>query len=282
MRKLISFLINHSPIFVYAFYLVICFVLLFKFNPYQQSVFFSSANEMAGRFYIMTSGITGYFGLQEINRDLQKQNGNLEMELIRLRDEVSRLSGDSLLVRTSADSSLSRYDFQIAQVINNSVFKTHNYITLNKGRKDGIHSEMGVIDQNGIVGIINVVSDHYAVAISLLNPKLRLSCKVKGSNYFGSLVWDGKDPRFAVLEELPRHVKFVKGDTIVTSGYSSVFPEGLMVGTVDGFSKQRNDNFYALTVKLSTDFFRLNDVRILDDKGQKERRILEMEAKKDE
>jgi len=282
MRKLISFLINHSPIFVYAFYLVICFVLLFKFNPYQQSVFFSSANEMAGRFYIMTSGITGYFGLQEINRDLQRQNGNLEMELIRLRDEVSRLSGDSLLVRTSADSSLSRYDFQIAQVINNSVFKTHNYITLNKGRKDGIHSEMGVIDQNGIVGIINVVSDHYAVAISLLNPKLRLSCKVKGSNYFGSLVWDGKDPRFAVLEELPRHVNFVKGDTIVTSGYSSVFPEGLMVGTVDGFSKQRNDNFYALTVKLSTDFFRLNDVRILDDKGQKERRILEMEAKRDE
>lgn len=282
MRKLISFLINHSPIFVYAFYLVICFVLLFKFNPYQQSVFFSSANEMAGRFYIMTSGITGYFGLREINRDLQKQNGNLEMELIRLRDEVSRLSGDTLLIRTSADSVLSRYDFQIAQVINNSVFRTHNYITLNKGRKDGIHSEMGVIDQNGIVGIVNVVSDHYAVAISLLNPKLRLSCKVKGSNYFGSLVWDGKDPRFAVLEELPRHVKFVKGDTIVTSGYSSVFPEGLMVGTVDGFSKQRNDNFYALTVKLSTDFFRLNDVRILDDRGQKERRILEMEAKKNE
>lgn len=282
MRKLISFLINHSPIFVYAFYLVICFVLLFKFNPYQQSVFFSSANEMAGRFYIMTSGITGYFGLREINRDLQKQNGNLEMELIRLRDEVSRLSGDTLLIRTSADSVLSRYDFQIAQVINNSVFRTHNYITLNKGRKDGIHSEMGVIDQNGIVGIVNLVSDHYAVAISLLNPKLRLSCKVKGSNYFGSLVWDGKDPRFAVLEELPRHVKFVKGDTIVTSGYSSVFPEGLMVGTVDGFSKQRNDNFYALTVKLSADFFRLNDVRILDDRGQKERRILEMEAKKDE
>ena len=282
MRKLISFLINHSPIFVYAFYIVICFVLLFKFNPYQQSVFFSSANEMAGRFYIMTSGITGYFGLREINRDLQKQNGNLEMELIRLRDEVSRLSGDTLLIRTSADSVLSRYDFQIAQVINNSVFRTHNYITLNKGRKDGIHSEMGVIDQNGIVGIVNLVSDHYAVAISLLNPKLRLSCKVKGSNYFGSLVWDGKDPRFAVLEELPRHVKFVKGDTIVTSGYSSVFPEGLMVGTVDGFSKQRNDNFYALTVKLSADFFRLNDVRILDDRGQKERRILEMEAKKDE
>lgn len=237
---------------------------------------------MAGRFYTMTSGITGYFGLREINRDLQKQNGNLEMELIRLRDEVRRLSGDSLLIRTAADTAISRYDFQVAQVINNSVVRAHNYITLNKGRKDGIHSEMGVIDQNGIVGIINVVSDHYAVVISLLNPKLRLSCKVKGSNYFGSLVWDGKDPRFAVLEELPRHVQFVKGDTIVTSGYSSVFPEGLMVGTVETFSKQRNDNFYALKVKLSTDFSRLNDVRILDDKGQEERRILEMEATQDE
>lgn len=282
MRKLISFLINHSPIFVYAFYLAICFVLLFKYNAYQQSVFFSSANEMAGRFYTMTSGITGYFGLREINRDLQKQNGNLEMELIRLRDEVRRLSGDSLLIRTAADTAISRYDFQVAQVINNSVVRAHNYITLNKGRKDGIHSEMGVIDQNGIVGIINVVSDHYAVVISLLNPKLRLSCKVKGSNYFGSLVWDGKDPRFAVLEELPRHVQFVKGDTIVTSGYSSVFPEGLMVGTVETFSKQRNDNFYALKVKLSTDFSRLNDVRILDDKGQEKRRILEMEATQDE
>ncbi|MEI3341829.1 MAG: hypothetical protein V8R52_06455 [Coprobacter fastidiosus] len=106
-------MINHSPIFVYAFYLVICFVLLFKFNSYQQSVFFSSANEMAGRFYIMTSGITGYFGLQEINRDLQKQNGNLEMELIRLRDEVSRLSGDSLLVRTAADSSFPDMIFKL-------------------------------------------------------------------------------------------------------------------------------------------------------------------------
>lgn len=128
---------------MYAFYLAICFVLLFKYNAYQQSVFFSSANEMAGRFYTMTSGITGYFGLREINRDLQKQNGNLEMELIRLRDEVRRLSGDSLLIRTAADTAISRYDFQVAQVINNSVVRAHNYITLNKGRKDGIHSEMG-------------------------------------------------------------------------------------------------------------------------------------------
>ncbi|WP_455497172.1 rod shape-determining protein MreC [Coprobacter sp.] len=282
MRKLISFLINHSPIFVYAFYLVVCLILLLKFNPYQQSVFFSSANEMAGRFYAMTNGVTGYFGLREINRDLQKQNGNLEMELIRLREEIIRLGGDSLLIRTSRDSALARYDFQVAQVLSNSISKTRNYITLNKGRADGVRSEMGVIDQNGIVGIVNVVSDHYAVAISLLNPKLRLSCKVKGSSYFGSLVWDGKDARFAVLEELPRHVKFVKGDTIITSGYSSVFPAGLMVGTVEAFSKQKNDNFYALKVKLSTDFSRLNDVRIISDKAQRERRILEMEAKKDE
>ena len=134
------------------------------------------------------------------------------------------------------------------------------------------------MDQNGIVGIVNAVSDNFAVVISLLNPKLRLSCKVKGSSYFGSLVWDGKDARYAVLEEMPRLVKFAKGDSIITSGYSAVFPEGIMVGVISDFSKQRNDNFYALRVQLSTDFNRLNDVRIIESKGQREKNALEREA----
>ena len=146
-----------------------------------------------------------------------------------LRERVRRLDGDSLLERHERDSIFSNYNFIVAQVINNSVSNSHNYITLNKGSRDGLHSEMGVVDQNGIVGIVNAVSDNFAVVISLLNPKLRLSCKVKGSSYFGSLVWDGKDARYAVLEEMPRHVKFAKGDTIITSGYSAVFPEGIMV-----------------------------------------------------
>ncbi|MCP9611176.1 rod shape-determining protein MreC [Coprobacter tertius] len=281
MRKLIYFLIKHSPWLVYIFYVIICLVLLFRFNPYQQSVFFSSANDLAGELYSVKGNITGYFGLREINLDLQKRNGALEMEVANLRDKIRSLEGDSMSVRREADSVYNDYDFVIAQVADNSVTKSQNYITLNKGCKDGVHPEMGVVDQNGVVGIVNVVSDHHAQVISLLNPKLRLSCKVKGSGYFGSLVWDGNDARYAILEELPRHVNFEKGDTIVTSGYSAVFPEGIMVGTVSDFSKQKNDNFYALKVKLSTDFFRLNDVRIIEIKDQKERKSLEKAVQND-
>ena len=122
---------------------------------------------------------------------------------------------------------------------------------------------MGVVDQNGVVGIVNVVGKNTARIISLLNPNLRLSCKVKGSDYFGSLVWDGKSPYYAILEEMPRHVKFSTGDTIVTSGYSAVFPEGIVVGQVDEQLSSGADNFYSLRIKLSTDFTQLSTVRLI-------------------
>ena len=152
-----------------------------------------------------------------------------------------------------------------------------NYITLDKGRLDGIEPEMGVVDQNGVVGIVSVVSDHAARVISLLNPNIRLSCKVKGSDYFGSLIWDGESPYYATLEEMPRHVQFSKGDTIVTSGYSSVFPEGLIVGTIEGNSKAKDDNFFTLKIKLSTDFTRLSVVRAI--KSNIANELKELESK---
>jgi rod shape-determining protein MreC len=122
---------------------------------------------------------------------------------------------------------------------------------------------MGVVDQNGVVGIVNLVGNHSARIISLLNPKMRLSCKVKGREFFGSLVWDGRSPSEALLEEMPRHERFHKGDTIVTSGYSSVFPEGIPVGTIISHEKEHDDNFYALRIKLFTDFTTLSTVRVI-------------------
>ena len=138
---------------------------------------------------------------------------------------------------------------------------------------------MGVVDQNGIIGIVSNVSEHYSVVISILNPKLRLSAKVKGSDYFGSLVWNGKNARIALLEELPRHIEFQTGDTIVTSGFSAAFPEGIPVGIVEGYSEQRNNNFYTLRVELSADFSRLNDVRVIINKEQDEQLTLEKNAR---
>ena len=123
--------------------------------------------------------------------------------------------------------------------------------------------EMGVVDQNGVIGIVNVVSEHYARVISLLNPNFRLSCKVKNQDCFGSLIWGGADPTEALLEEMPRHIEFIPGDTIVTSGFSAVFPEGLIVGTIIDSEKDYNDNFLSLKIKLSSDFTQLSTVRVL-------------------
>ena len=282
MRNLLYFLLKHSSWIVYTFYVILSCVLLFRFNPYHQSAFFSSANEVSARVYDATANVTSYFNLRDINSDLQVRNGMLEMEVVSLREQLQKYKNEALADSVAADTTYRDYTFIIAQVIKNSVTHSRNYITLDKGSKDGIRPEMGVLDQNGIVGIINVVSENYSQAISLLNSKLRLSCKVKGSDYFGSLVWDGKDARYAVLEELPRHVNFSKGDTIITSGYSAVFPEGIIVGTVSDYSKQKNDNFYALKVRLSSDFACLSTVRVIASHRHLELKNLEQEGARHE
>jgi rod shape-determining protein MreC len=171
------------------------------------------------------------------------------------------------------------YEVIIAKVVNNSVSYLSNYVTIDKGREDGVSADMGVVSEGGVVGIVSTVADHYSVVIPLLNPKFRLSCKVLGSSYFGSMSWDGRSTRYAQLEELPRHVEFKEGDTIVTSGFSAIFPEGILVGNVSSFERQRNDNFYSLTVKLATDFHRLSSVMIIKNYRQKEQMQIEQEAK---
>lgn len=201
----------------------------------------------------------------------------LELEMLSLKNQLQQYRELQYADSMSVVPALSNYDFIIAHVINNSVSRPYNYITIEKGELDSIKPEMGVVDQNGVVGIVNVVAPHTARIISILNPNLRLSCKVKGSDYFGSLVWDGKSPREAVLEEMPRHVKFNKGDTIVTSGYSAVFPEGIPVGIIVNQEKEHNDNFYSLRIKLLTDFTQLSTVRVVSNKLRPELQKLEAE-----
>lgn len=278
MKNLINFIIRHISWFLFLFYVIISCLLLFQNNPYQQYVYLTSANKVSSSIYKGVSNVTSYFNLQSINNDLQQRNALLEMEVITLKSQIQDykllLSNDTINL---PDSIAKSYEYHFAHVINNSVSKPMNYITLDKGRLDGIEPEMGVVDQNGVVGIVSVVSDHAARVISLLNPNIRLSCKVKGSDYFGSLIWDGESPYYATLEEMPRHVQFSKGDTIVTSGYSSVFPEGLIVGTIEGNRKAKDDNFFTLKIKLSTDFTRLSVVRAI--KSNIANELKELESK---
>lgn len=263
MRDLLDFLFKYSKWLLFVIYVVASCVLLFRNNPYQHHIFLTSANTVSATVYGTAENVTSYFHLRDINDDLQAQNARLEAELLELQKKLGKYELEASFDSIMNDTIKLQYDFILADVISNSITRGHNYITIEKGRRDGIKPEMGVVDQNGVVGVVNVVGEHASRIISLLNPKMRLSCKIKGSEYFGSLVWDGKNPEEAVLEEMPRHEKFKKGDTIVTSGYSALFPPGIPVGTIVSHAKEHDDNFYALRIKLFTDFNRLSTVRVI-------------------
>lgn len=265
MRNLLRFLVRFAAWFVFAFYVAVSLVLLFSHNPYQRHVYLTSAGAVASTVYDVSSNITGYFHLRSVNDDLNRRTASLEEELTALRHQLRTLREAALQDSLAAADTVGPQPFRfiVATAINNSVTRPYNYITINRGSDQGIAPEMGVMDQNGVVGVVNVVTPGYARVISLLNPNFRLSCKVKGSDAFGSLVWDGKSPREAILEELPRHTRFAPGDTVVTSGFSAVFPEGIPVGTIVGKARGADDNFFTLRIRLLTDFSALSTVKVI-------------------
>ena len=273
MHNLLAFFVKHSPWLVFVLYFVFGCVLLFRNNPYQQHVYLTSANAVSATVYEGFSGVTSYFHLKQINEDLQKNNASLENEVLNLRTQLADL-------RLQADTTLStpeveQYGYILARVIGNSLTLPYNYITINRGRADGVEPDMGVVDQNGIVGIVDVVGEHASRVISLLNMNFLLSCKVKGKDFFGSLVWAGRSSEYALLKEMPRHVKYAPGDTVITSGFSQMFPEGIMVGQIAGVDEGNVEDFLSLRVRLSTDFSQLSTVRAIRNSLQPEIRALE-------
>lgn len=270
MRNLLNFLIRYNHWFLFILLEVVCAVLLFRFNRYQQSVFFTSANSVSGFVYNVVGEVSGYFHLKSVNEDLLDRNIALEQRIDELEAALKNLTGDSIL-----PPGMEKYDKQAVDVfkgyvIKNSVDQVDNYITLDVGAEDGIRPEMGVIDGNGIVGIVYKTTRSYASVISVLNSKSNISCKIVGSEYFGYLQWEPGDARYAMLRDLPRHAEFTLGDTVVTSGFSTVFPEGIMIGTVDDMQDSNDGLSYLLRVKLAADFGKLNEVRVVARKDCKE------------
>lgn len=263
MNELFSFIVKHSKWLVFAFYVTISCMLLFNDDPYRRHVYMTSAGRMASNVYKGANNISSYFDLREINSDLNRRNAELQAQIVSLESTIDRLREASFTDTLVVDSGVKPFEFIVANVIHNSISRPLNYITIDKGSADGIRPELGVIDRNGVVGIVSTTGPHSARVISLLNPNFRLSCKIKKSEYFGSLVWDGASPDEALLEELPRHSVYEPGDTIVTSGYSAVFPAGLPVGTVIDAATDRNQNFFTLRIKLLTDFTTLGNVQIV-------------------
>ena len=279
MRNLLNFFLKYNYWFLFILLEVISFALLFRFNNYQGSAFFTSSNQLAGMVYEAANNVTGYFHLKSINDDLVQKNVELELQMERLRSALMELTADSAGLEKMKSDALNGYDIYRADVINNSLTHVDNYITIDKGENDGIRPEMGVINGNGVVGIVYQTSANYSVVIPILNSKSSISCKIKRSDYFGFLKWDGGASEYATVKDMPRHSLFSLGDTIVTSGHSAVFPGGIPIGTVEDMSDSHDGLSYLLKVKLFTDFGRLNDVRVIAQKGQEEQIELEQKVK---
>lgn len=276
MQNFPDFLTKHSHWLLLVLLEVVSFVLLCRFNNYQGSVFLTSANWIPGVIYEGASNVSSYFGLRLANRALTSREAELELQVSSLRQALREFQKDTTAIAQLQGSVLKDYQIREAQVVNNSVTRTDNYITINKGSQDGITPEMGVISGLGIVGIVYMTSSHYALVLPVLNSKSSISCKIQRTDYFGSLIWERGSSRYAWIKDMPRHSEFSLGDTLVTSGYSSVFPEGIPVGTVDDMEDSHDGLSYRLKVRLFTDFARLSDVVVIQTRsGNSEQESLE-------
>ena len=260
MLNLIRFFFRNGPFFVWLILTIVSFILLVQHNPYQRSVWMGSANYITGSLYKASDNVSSYFGLRQINSEQLSHIAELENEVLRLKHLVRNYEDFQSLITDT----VSNYRYTIAHVVANSTNKVENFLTLDKGYEDGIRQDQGVADHNGVVGIVSKVSAHYALVISLLNPNLRLSVSLKNEESYGSLWWDGNDPRYALLEDLPRTVQFEKGDTVVTTSYSSSFPAGVPVGMVEESFETDNNNFLTLRIRLFADFRSIQDVHVID------------------
>ena len=254
-------------------------VLLFRFNAYQGSIWFTQANAVAGQVLEWESQVIAYSQLGQVNRDLQATNLELQTENDVLRHRLAMLEHDSTLTERVLAAQLANIRQIPAQVINNSVRNRENLIVINRGSEDGIRNEMGVVCGTGIVGIVCQTGRHYATVLPVLNSRSSISCRLHDTEYFGYMKWNGGSPLRAFIDDIPRHAKIEVGERVETSGFSSVFPPGIFVGKVRKVLNSDDGLSYKLEIGLSTDFARLRDVAAIEYHGnpQAEEKELKIE-----
>jgi rod shape-determining protein MreC len=275
MRNLLNFLTRYNNLIVFLLLEAVAIYFLTTSNSYHSSVFLGSVRSVTAKIEKRAGAVTDYLQLRDKNHVLAIEN-------LRLREELE-MAVSQLALAGMADSSLTRdfnYEWSLVKVVNNSVSKQRNFITLDRGSNDGIETDMAVAGPDGVVGIVVSVSNNFSIAMSLLNLDFRMSVRLKKNSYFGSLTWDGHSRQQALLNEIPYHVDVVPGDTIETSGYSAVFPAGLMVGVVSEVDDSGGD-FYRIRIDLSSDFGKLNYLYIIKNRLQDEQTEMEGEVKND-
>jgi rod shape-determining protein MreC len=275
MRNLLRFIVRHHFIILFILFETIAFFLLFRYNTFHKAKIVTLTHSIRGGFSRGFINIKEYLSLRQENRKLIEENNklyNLLKSSYRITSFESFNVNDSVYKR--------KYIYTNAKVINNSTNKQYNYITLNKGKSHGIEQDMAVLSNDGIVGIVKDVTDNYSLVISLLNRNFKVNAKIKRTGYFGPLLWTGKGHSKAILTDIPHHVKILIGDTVVTSGYSAIFPEGYMIGITSDY-KLKGGNYYEITVDLATDFKNLSSVQVVKNLYREEQIELEKSAESD-
>ena len=281
MRNLLEFLRNHFHWFLFVLLEALCAVLLFQYNNYQNSVWFTSANWVAGKVYEWTSWMESFFSMTKVNEDLTLRNFYLERQVTQLRRLYAEATTETDVKEQQELEKLQQYKLIPAKVVTNELHLANNLITIDKGEKDGVEVGMGVACGKGVVGVVYLTSTYYSIVIPVLNMKSsRISCAIRNRGYFGVLRWDGRDAGIAYVEDIPRHARFNKGDWVETNGFSTIFPAGILVGQIKQVYNSRDGLSYRLQVRLSTDFGNLRDVVVISDKTIAERMRL-MQAARD-
>ncbi|WP_162051506.1 rod shape-determining protein MreC [Pontibacter pamirensis] len=281
MRNLFAFIYRFRAFLIFVLLEILCVYLIVRYNTYQGAAFFNSANNYVGQVLEYQSGVTDYFRLTSVNNSLAHENAELRKELMRYRtqqlsDSTNLL--DSTFYATTDTSRTAPYILHAGRVINNSVRRMNNYLTLSVGAADGVRPGMGVISPDGVVGRVKTVSRDYATVTSVLHSQMLVSAKIKSSDTFGTIKWTGGDYRRAMLDYIPLHVNPAEGDTVVTSGFNTVFPEGILVGTITSVEKEQDKSFYTIEVQLAVDFAQLSYVYVVENTRKEERENLELEA----
>ncbi|MCQ2360103.1 MAG: rod shape-determining protein MreC [Paludibacteraceae bacterium] len=268
MRNLLNFLIKISPLLLFLALETVAVVLMVQRSRYHSYAIISTSNVVSGGLLEASNSVTSYFSLSSVNERLalensivRNENEQLKSIITEYEDIISQiLPVDSSVIKRDTLQELTHIP---AKVIGNTVNKLDNYITLDKGAEDGIKPDMGVICDQGVVGIISTVSKHFSVVLPIINSQSRISCRLDSSRTIGSIVWNGLNPSYASLMEIPRHVFVTKGEKIYTSGFSYIFPEGIPVGVVEEAELKESDSFYKIKVSLSTSFYTLSHVDVI-------------------
>ena len=271
MQQIINFVFKNSTRLLFLLLLITSLTLTIQSHSYHRSTVVNSTNVLTGSVFEKVSEVKTYFGLREQNNKLAQENATLRKILFNQKDSTTILKKDSL-------KGYDKIDVIQSKVINNSYSVSENYLTINSGSLQGIKEDMGVVNSQGIVGIVEKVSPKYATILSVLNVKSKINAKVKKSNHFGSLIWNAKNAGYVQLIEIPRLASVKNGDTIVTGGNSRIFPENIPVGIIDKIYTDTETNYFTLNIRLFNDMTNLNHVYIITNKESAEIKKLEKET----